>query len=103
MTPDPFAPLIDSIAARVAAAMRPIDIDALAAAVAARLPAPAAPEPLWSADDVAAFLQLSTRTVRDLASEPTFPAPMIVSGSKRWHPDDIRTWATRQKAERKAA
>lgn len=54
-------------------------------------------EPLWTIDDVAAFLVLSPRTVRKHQMAGNIPS-IKVMGSVRFVPDEIRAWLERQRA-----
>lgn len=96
--PNPTDPLADAIAARLAEQMQPIDIDGLAERLAALVPSSPAPDRLWELADVATYLSLSPRTVRELAKDPAFPAASIISGSRRWDQSDIKLWVKKQKA-----
>lgn len=87
--------------------------EALAAAGTTAKPAPAEARPkerLWTADDVAAYLDVSPRQVSErYAARPDFPAPVClptIEGAKRtrrWFPADIQKWARSHKTQNKAA
>jgi len=67
-------------------------VEAIATAVAARLRMPAV-EPLWSLDDVAAYLGYKARVVREKKMlEPDFPKPTRLP-ALRWYPAEIRAYA----------
>ena len=61
----------------------------------ARSEAAAAPERLWTQEDVCAFFHISPRTFREWREQvPTFPTPLRLPGRVlRWHPDDVTRWA----------
>ena len=54
---------------------------------------------LWSAQDIAAYLGVSPRTVSErYAARPDFPKPIRLpstgeTGLKRWRASDVMTWA----------
>lgn len=54
---------------------------------------------LWTADDIAEFLTLAPRTVKEkLVHRPDFPAPLRLSSKvKRWFRDEVIEWAMRQR------
>ena len=58
-------------------------------------------EPLWTAEDLAAFLQVSKRHVLErIIKAPQFPRPVRLPAAKgrgplRWKPSDIRSWVDR--------
>jgi len=56
-------------------------------------------EPLWTAQDVAAFLRISPRHLREriMAIDSEFPRPIHLpaekgQGAQRWQPAQIRQW-----------
>jgi predicted DNA-binding transcriptional regulator AlpA len=57
---------------------------------------------LWSAQDIAAYLGVSPRTVAErYAPRPDFPAPIRLpstgqAGLKRWKAAEVMTWAERR-------
>lgn len=57
---------------------------------------------LWTVHDVAAYLQVSRRTVQTIAAnDPTFPQRLRVSTqAHRWVPSEVRQWALRQRRPR---
>ncbi len=57
-----------------------------------------APEPLWTVEDVARFLGMSVRWVREQAAAPEGPdrIPLIRMGGRlRFEPEEVRAWARR--------
>jgi predicted DNA-binding transcriptional regulator AlpA len=47
---------------------------------------------------LATHLVVGDKTIaRLLAEDPDFPRPIIVRGSRRWIPDDVREWERLQK------
>jgi hypothetical protein len=56
------------------------------------------PEPLWTVEDVARFLGMSVRWVREQAGAPEGPdrIPLIrLGGRVRFEPAQVRAWALR--------
>lgn len=52
---------------------------------------------LWTAEDIAQYLQLSPRTVSEkLAMQPGFPKPLKL-GVKRWYMVEVLAWAKRNR------
>jgi predicted DNA-binding transcriptional regulator AlpA len=47
---------------------------------------------LISADDLAALMQISTRTLWRLLSAKQVPKPIRLGGSTRWRLDQVRKW-----------
>lgn len=54
-------------------------------------------EPLWTVDDVAAFLKLSPKTIRDWQTARSLPF-LKIGGTVRFMPETIRDWACHQTA-----
>jgi predicted DNA-binding transcriptional regulator AlpA len=51
-------------------------------------------ESLWSEREIAAYLHLQLRYVRDrLRHQPDFPEPVRIGSMRRWQPREIRRWA----------
>ncbi len=51
-------------------------------------------ERLWDSDDVAAYLNLHPRYVRErLRYRADFPAPVHIGRMLRWQPREIKRWA----------
>lgn len=48
--------------------------------------------PLWTVDDVAAYLQLAPETVRSMARSGDIPSMKLGKRLWRFHPDQIRSW-----------
>ena len=54
----------------------------------------AAPDPLWSMNDISTYLSVDRRTVERLRASGKFPAPTLVVGRlPRWSPRTVRDWA----------
>jgi hypothetical protein len=53
--------------------------------------APTVPK-LLTADDLAALLQIDTRTLRRLRTEGKAPPEMQIGSLPRWHPDAVARW-----------
>lgn len=77
-------------------------IDRIADAVAQRLAVKPQVEPLWKAEEVAAYLQVSPRQVAErLSKRPGFPPPIVMpcdkgSGRMRWDREKVIAWAERK-------
>ena len=56
---------------------------------------PSTDERLWTCDDVAAYLQMSTHTVRNWQRDKKIPFRKV-NGLVRFIPTEIRAWATGQ-------
>lgn len=55
---------------------------------------------LLTAEDIAAVVGMAPRTVREkVATRPGFPAPLVISGSKRWVESEIDEWLLQQRAK----
>jgi PTS system nitrogen regulatory IIA component len=52
------------------------------------------PEPLWTVADVAAYLSVSERTVRDWQARRRLPH-LRIGGTIRFRPDEVQAWASR--------
>lgn len=50
-----------------------------------------APEPLWKIDDVAAYLNVSKRTVENLITDGSI-RPLWIRGARRFHADAIEAY-----------
>jgi predicted DNA-binding transcriptional regulator AlpA len=51
---------------------------------------------LWTVDDIADFLSLSSSSVRQrIVTKPNFPKPIhpVNSRTRRWIPPEVKTWA----------
>ena len=59
---------------------------------------PAAPS-MMTADDIAAFLQVSTRTVWRLTSSRSLPKPLRIGRTVRWRRSDIEDWIASELGE----
>lgn len=54
---------------------------------------------LWSAEDIAAHMGLSKRTVSDrFACRPDFPTPVRLGGSYRWYAHEVCAWVEENRA-----
>ena len=54
-----------------------------------------ADEPAWDTQQVAHYLRVSDRHVRNLRKkDPTFPLPRMVGRKPRWSPCAVPTWVT---------
>lgn len=78
-------------------------IDRIADAVAQRLAVKPQVEPLWKAEEVAAYLQVSPRQVVErLSKRPGFPPPIVMptdtgeAGRMRWDREKVIAWAERK-------
>lgn len=48
---------------------------------------------LWTTSDIAKFLRMSVRQVRDRVTHlPDFPKARVICGSKRWVASEVREW-----------
>lgn len=47
---------------------------------------------LITADDLAAMLKVSTRTLWRLLAKGELPEPVRIGGSTRWRLDDVQQW-----------
>ncbi len=50
---------------------------------------------LWTVNDLAKALQISTRCVWRLKSSGKLPQPVVVGGSIRWKRDEVHDWVKR--------
>lgn len=55
---------------------------------------------LLTADDVAAILKVSAKTVKRMVEADKFPPPVMAMSRPRWTLDDVRNWIERAKRER---
>ena len=59
------------------------------------------PDRLWDAQDVADYPKLAKSTVQShILCKPDFPKAIRINGTRRWEPQEIKTWA---KSNREAA
>lgn len=60
-------------------------------------------EPLWTIEDVAAFLRVSIDAARHMRRQRQLPEPIKMGRSLRWRRSDLEAWAaeggTRAKTE----
>lgn len=59
------------------------------------------PADLWTTEEVAAYFQVTDRTIRDRRQQDaTFPLPLDLPGrSVRWYREDIVAWALSLRGE----
>ena len=55
-----------------------------------------APERLWTAEDVAVFLNRKVGGVKKAAQEGTLPVPAKTRRPWTWNPDDWKRWRDRR-------
>jgi len=77
------------------------DAASRAASEVAKMIKPEHPE-LWSAEQIANYLQVSTYTIQnEWSHEKHFPKPLLLGGGlkprKRWKSDEIIEWSGNQK------
>ena len=54
---------------------------------------------LWTAQDIAEYLRLHPRYVRDrLAKRKDFPKAYRIGSSLRWEPEDVERWLEKRRA-----
>ncbi|QSQ14010.1 helix-turn-helix domain-containing protein [Myxococcus landrumensis] len=53
---------------------------------------------LWTREDVAAFLRVSSKTVSRLAVKGDIPSIVLGGRMRRYRPDAIRAWAAAQES-----
>lgn len=94
-------PLVEAVAQRVRdlIATPAIDVDAIAAQVAARLAEQGEPDGLWSAVQCRAYLNVKdARTWSTLWKKPGFPAPMLIGERMKWDSGEVKAYARAQRA-----
>lgn len=56
-------------------------------------------EKLWTKSDLSVYFSVGLTTLDcEITSSPTFPRPVKVSKSLRWVPDEVKTWARKNRA-----
>jgi len=55
---------------------------------------------LLTVEDVAALLQVNTRTVRNLQESSGFPAPLRIGRLVRWRMVDVKKWLDKTRDRR---
>lgn len=63
--------------------------------------APAVPDDIWTAEQVAVYFKVTERTLRDWRDrDVTFPQPLDLPGrALRWYADDVVAWARSLRGE----
>jgi len=59
--------------------------------------------PLWDTDDLAAFLKLPAKTIREWRHKRTGPTYVRLGKHVRYHPADVLEWVNNGGHERHAA
>lgn len=57
--------------------------------------------PLMTADEVAAYLNISKRTIKRMRNDGEFVAPMMFGASARWRRSELISWLNSRQAPQK--